>query len=226
MLSQCVTQAALTTTVMAPETFDKTLVLKYLGLPGDYSPAPELDPIGFLNRHLFQLPPNIVQHFGSITTPKQRTLLVQIRNRRFRYVNNCPPELRFVVARNSWPDLWQGRGRSGIEVGKDERLWAQNEFLEGAQQHVGKLGNLLGDYEEEREVERVRNLRLSQTNDFLPEEEDSEDEEEEEENKNIKPPEQDTDEQVKTLFERRIRERFIYGLLDVGRKIGKKASKI
>ena len=203
---------------MALETFDKSLVLKYLGLPGDYSPAPEVDPIEFLNRHLFQLPPNIVRHFGSITTPKQRTLLVPIRNRRFRYVNSCPPELRFVVARNSWPELWQGRERSGIEEGKEERLWAQNEFLQGVQQHVGNLGSLLGDYEEEREAERVRNLRRSkmfaEEDDFVPEEEGSDEEE------YIN--EQETDEQVKTLFERRIRERFIYGLLDVGRKIGRK----
>lgn len=202
--------------------FDKNLVLKYLGLPEDYSPAPELDPIAFLNHHLFQLPPNVLRHFNYITTPKQRTLLVPIRNRRFRYVNSCPPELRFAVARNSWPELWQGRGRSGVEEGNEERLWAQKEFLDGAQQHVGKLGNLLGDYEEEREAERVRNLRQSRTlplkDDFVPEEEDSS-ESEQEEIKNVQPPEQETDEQVRTLFERRIRERFIYGLLEVGRKI-------
>jgi len=203
---------------MALEIFDKSLMLKYLGLPGDYSPAPEVDPIGFLNRHLFQLPPNIVRHFSIITTPKQRTLLVPIRNRRFQYANSSPPELRIVVARNSWPELWQGRERSGIEEGKEERLWAKNEFLEGAQQHVGKLGSLLGDYEEERESGRVRNLRRGrEQDDFVSEEEDSDDEENENEN-NIQPPEQETDEQMKTLFERRIRERFIYGLLDVGRK--------
>jgi hypothetical protein len=131
-----------------------------------------------------------------------------------------------VVARNSWPGLWQGRERSGIEEGKEERLWAQNEFLGGAQQHVGQLHNLLGGYEEEREAERVRNLRrrrIGEDDAFVPEEEDSEDEDEG--NKNMQPPEQETDEQVKDLFERRIRERFIYGLLDVGRKIGKQTVK-
>jgi hypothetical protein len=205
------------------ETFDNSLVLKYLGLPVDYSPAPEVDPIAFLNQHLFQLPPNIVRQFSYITNPKQRTLLVPIRNRRFRYVNSCPPELRFAVARNSWPELWQGRERRGMEEGNEERSWAQNEFLDGAQQHVGKLGNLLGDYEEEREAERVRNLRLGRSrmlaeDGFVVEEEDDDDDEEEE-NNNVQSPGQETDEQVKTLFERRIRERFIYGLLEVGRKI-------
>lgn len=200
---------------MSSEAFDKSLVLKYLGLPGDYSPPPEDDPIGFLNKHLSQLPPNILRHFSYITTPKQRTLLVPIRNRRFRYVNSCPPELRFVVARNSWPELWQGRERRGMEEGNEERLWAQSEFLDGALQHVGKLANLLGDYEEEREAERVRSLRrraMSDDSSFVPEE----DSEDEEESKNI----EETDEQIRALFERRIRERFIYGLLEVGREIG------
>ena len=77
-------------------TFDKVPALKYLGLPEDYSPAPDSDPIAFLNLHLSQLPPNILQLFSDITTHKQRTSLVSIRNRRLRYVNTCPPELRFV----------------------------------------------------------------------------------------------------------------------------------
>lgn len=197
---------------MSLEAFDKSLILKYLGLPGDYSPAPEDDPIAFLNQHLSQLPPNILRHFSYITTPKQRTLLVPIRNRRFRYVSGSPPELRFVVARNSWPELWDGRERRGKEEGNEERLWAQGEFLDGALQHVGKLGNLLGDYEEEREAERVRSLRrraVSDDNSFAREED-------EEESKNT----EEIDEQNRTSFERRIRERFIYGLLEVGRKIG------
>jgi hypothetical protein len=206
---------------MALETFDKSLVLKYLGLPADYSPAPEIDPIAFLSQHLFQLPPNILRHFGYITTPKQRTLLVPIRNRRFQYVNRCPAELRFAVARNSWPELWQGRERRGIEEGNEERSWAQNEFLEGAQQHIGKLGDLLGDYEAEREAERVRDLRRSRTEEIEEVEEDSDDDFEEQ-NQNTQ---QETDEQVRILFERRIRERFIYGLLDVGRKTRKELLK-
>jgi len=196
-------------------TFDKVPALKYLGLPEDYSPAPDTDPIAFLNLHLAQLPPNISQLFSFITTHKQRTSLVSIRNRRLRYVNSCPPELRFVNARNTWPELWQGRERRGVEQGNEEREWAKDNFLEGAQQHVGKLGSLLGGYEEEREAERVRNLRhakmIDDDDDFVPEEDT--DGESDDEPANTHEPE--TDEEAKGLFERRIRERFIYGLLDV-----------
>ncbi len=194
--------------------FDKGPVLKYLGLSLESAPAPDTDPIAFLNLHLAQLPPNILQQFSSITTPKQRTSIVPIRNRRLQYVKNYPPELRFATARDTWPELWQGGERRGVEEGDEERRWAQHDFLEGARQHVGKLGDLLGNYEEEREAERVRNLRrsiMSDENDFVPEEDSDEDEE-----GPAYIPEQDTLEETKTLFERRIRERFIYGQLEVG----------
>lgn len=194
--------------------FDKGPVLKYLGLSLDFAPAPDTDPIAFLNLHLAQLPPDILQQFSLITTPKQRTSIIPIRNRRLRYVNTCPRELGFAIARNTWPELWQGRERSGVEEGDEERRWVQQNFLGGERQHVGKLGNLLGDYEEEREAERVRNLRRSRMpseDEFVPEEDSDDDGE-----GPTYIQEQETIEEAKTLFERRIRERFIYGLLEVG----------
>lgn len=87
-------------------------------------------------------------------------------------------------------------------------------FLDGAEQQVGNLGKLLGEFEEEREAERVRAIRRMQVNDeFVPEEEDSDSEEEDEALDVQEIDESSEDAQI--LFERRIKERFIYGLLEV-----------
>ena len=53
----------------------------------------------------------------------------------------------------------------------------------GQTKHIGKLGSLLGDYEEEREAERVRTMRrerareMERESDLIPEEDDDSDEE-------------------------------------------------
>ncbi|KAL9712966.1 hypothetical protein Ac2012v2_004207 [Leucoagaricus gongylophorus] len=186
--------------------FDHKIALAYLGLPLDYEPSPTTSTIQFLRKHLSQLPPNIVCKFSSITTPKVRTTLTPIRNRRLRYVNTHPSELDFVSARHRWPELWEGRERRGAEEGLEEKRWVWEEFLKGEEKHVGKLASLLGGYEEEREAERIRAVRreLAETT-TTPEEEvetESEDAGEEE-----------SEEEKRRSFERIIRERFIYGLL-------------
>ncbi|CAA7260051.1 unnamed protein product [Cyclocybe aegerita] len=187
-------------------TFDKTLSLKYLGLPHDYSPSPETDPVAFLIRHLSHLPPNILHHYSQITTPKQRTNIPSIRNRRLQYTRKNPSELRFESAMKTWPNLWGKRERGD---GQEEKAWGQNEFLQGRKQHVGKLGSLLGEYEEEREAQRTRDLwRAPAEDDLVPEEDTDSDDE------GPSMPEQETEDEARTWFERRIRERFIYGLLD------------
>ena len=197
----------------APE-FDKLPSLKYLGLPEDHTHAPDTDPIAFLSQYLHHLPPHILSHYSYITTPKQRTTIPTIRNRRLQYANKNPPELSFEQGKKTWPELWQGRERRGVEEGKEEKAWAEKEFLQGKEKHIGKLGNLLAEYEEEREAERVRNIRRAnamQEDDFVPEEDTDSDEEEEP----APEPEPESEEQARAAFERRIRERFIYGLLDV-----------
>lgn len=79
--------------------------------------------------------------------------------------------------------------------------------------HVGKLGMLLGGYEEERESERVRSIRRAQAEalESLPEEDESSDEDGEEQPLE----EEESSEDVQSWFIRRIREQFIYGLLEV-----------
>ncbi|KAI0921694.1 hypothetical protein AcW2_006585 [Taiwanofungus camphoratus] len=185
-------------------------LLSYLDLAEDYQPSPDTQPIDFLFRHFRQLPPHLLSYFSTTTTPKQRSLLPSIRNRRLRYAQSNPPELNFTSAKTTWPTLWPGREPLGREQGEDERTWVEKFFMGSLKPHVGKLGMLLGGYEEERESERVRILRRQQAEllDSLPEE-DSESSEEEPQVE-----EEELFEDTQALFMRRIREHFIYGLLE------------
>jgi hypothetical protein len=199
--------------------FPQSETLAYLGLPATYSPAPHGDPILFLRMHLHQLPPHLQVHFSTLTTPKQRTLIPTIRNRRLKYTLSAPPELQFSVARNTWPELWVGRERPGVEEGREEKEWVGKGFLEGGRVHVGKLGNLLREYEEERGAQRVRELRrerMAATSgeeaDFVPEEDTDSDQDEIPASTEV----EESPEEARASFERLIRERFIYGLLEVG----------
>ncbi|KAA1466769.1 hypothetical protein DENSPDRAFT_52567 [Dentipellis sp. KUC8613] len=195
------------------DALDAKPILSFLGLPNDYSPSPADAPIEFLNQHLFQLPPDILRRFSAVTTPRQRTVIAHVRNRRFKYAHSDPLELQFVSARREWPELWEGRERRGQEEGREEKEWVEKEFLGGSvRSHVGKLGALLGDYEEEREGERVRMARREQVmhEEFVPEEDESSDEDEEPVPDAAEP---ESTEEAQTLFQRRIRERFIYGQL-------------
>lgn len=198
---------------MATLTFDQTPILSYLGLGQDYTPSPQRDPIEFLIKHLSQLPPHLLAHFSRITNPKQRTTIPAIRNRRLKYVSSHPPDLSYLEARETWPNLWEGRERRGVEEGQDEKRWAETGFLEGSTKHVGKLGSLLGGYAEERGAERARIMRrerVAEVEVFVPEEDEDSDEE------IIPEVLQDTrtDAEIKESFERLVNERFIYGLLE------------
>ena len=111
--------------------------------------------------------------------------------------------------------LWEGRERRGVEEGREEREWAEGVgFLRGSEKHVGKLGELLGEYEEEREAERVRIMRREQMAEevFLPEEDSDSDED-------IKMDKDGGEDDAMELFERVVREWFIYGHLDVSPSI-------
>jgi hypothetical protein len=192
--------------------FDSNTVLTYLGLPLDYDPSPALAPIPFLTKHLRQLPPNILHWFSSITTPQQRTAVLLIRNRRFNFAQSNPPEFHFPAAMQRWPTLSEEPKRIGQEEAREEKEWAETTFLGGkSQAYVGKLGTLLGGYEEERHLERQRQAKRSRLDDFLPEVDESSDEEEE----GSGPGTPESAQALRELFLRRVRERFIYGHLEV-----------
>ena len=196
-------------------------ILKYLGLPPDYQPNPESDPIRFLSQNIRIIPKHFAQTFIQSTTPKQRTVIPAIRNRRTKFTQSNPTELSFESAKREWPLLWTGSDssepggpRRGRAEGLEEKNWAEHEFLGGAKQHVGKLGALLGDYEEERTAERFRTERRQREAEepFIPEEDEDTSGEED---LAPAPPEEEPPGEARLAFERLIRERFIYGLLDV-----------
>ncbi|KAJ8523537.1 hypothetical protein ONZ45_g112 [Pleurotus djamor] len=191
-------------------------LLTYLALPAEYQPSPQHEPIDFLNKHITQLPPHLLVHFSQFTSPKQRTVIPRIRNRRLKYSESDPPEFRFESARNTWAGLWEGQDHRVLfhNSGEDEKAWVKKEFMHGSTQHVGKLGALLSGYEEERQADHVRALRRQRprVDEFVPEE----DEDDSDDEVNLPPRVEDTEtpEQAKTSFLRLLKERFIYGLLD------------
>ncbi|EPQ59073.1 hypothetical protein GLOTRDRAFT_113884 [Gloeophyllum trabeum ATCC 11539] len=195
-----------------------SLFLPYLGLQSEYEPSPTKEPVLFLNHHIRELPPDLARRFSSIISPKQRTAITTIRNRRTKYSQSSPPELRFANAKKQWPMLWGRGGRSGQDEGKEEKEWAEKEFLGGRKQEVGKLGKLLAEYEEERESERVRATRREYA--MTVQEEGEEEEEEEEDSDEVDSgafrglPEEETEEEAKATFDRRVKELFIYGMLE------------
>lgn len=194
--------------------FDEGPILKYLGLPPSYEPSPRAEPVAFLRKHVRELPPHLLTLFSSITTPKERTTVPAIRNRRLKYTESNPSELSLANAKSTWAALWEGRERPGQEQGKEEKDWAEKEFLGGdGQQQVGKLGNLLADYEEERESERVRTIRRQRAEyiDSLPEDDEESDDEEDE----LPIPRELTPAENEEYFLRTVKERFIYGFLEV-----------
>lgn len=191
-------------------------VLQYLGLPPHSEPNPDTNPIQFLSQNIRLLPANLLLKFSETTTPKDRTAISAIRNRRFKYSESNPQELRFDSAVSEWPTLWKGTERRGQAEGRDEKKWAEKEFMGGTvKQHVGQLGRLLAEYEEDREAERFRTERRSQAaaEPFVPEEDDESDDEEEA--LPVREEEPESPEQARASFERLIREKFIYGLLEV-----------
>lgn len=191
--------------------------LKYLGLPLDYTPSPEKSPVEFLSLHIRQLPEHLGLYFRDLISPQQRTKLAAIRNRRQRYTvsDQGRTELGFDQAQSRWPALLEIRlPRPGRLQGEEERSWADHQFLDGRKVEIGKLGGLLRDFEEEREAERIREQYRARaayeaSRPQIPEEDDDSDEEEDTAG------DDDSPEQQRAGFERLIRERFIYGMLEV-----------
>lgn len=107
----------------------------------------------------------------------------------------------------------------GLTEGEEEKEWAQTGFLEGSSKHVGNLGKLLGEYEEERKAEHARVARRQAADDaFVPEEEeDDDDDDDSETDMNVANPANDdapeTEEEQRARFLQKVKELFIYGML-------------
>lgn len=221
--------------------------LKYLGLPEDYSPSPSTQPVEFLKLHLAVLPLQVLEPFSTVLTPRQRTAIPLIRNRRTRYaLEGESKELGWEEGRLLEPLLWDNMTssyssrsapsapRPGIDAGQDEREWAEKSFIgykgaastsqsnSGPQKgYVGRLGELLAEYEEEREAEHLRSVRRERIAAAMAEQEnaeefDSDSSDDEDELPNPSGLEEhESIEEVRRSFERILRERFIDGLLPV-----------
>lgn len=189
-------------------------ILSYLQLPPDYSPSPTTEPISFLTKHIHQLPSHLLQLFSATTTPQQRTAVLVIRNRRSNFALSDPPTLRVIPARQRWPELWEAPGELGHEQRREEREWAETAFLGGKRKpFVGKLGALLGEYEEARQMERARRARYAHQENFVPEVDESTGSGDDQASPELEVPE--STQAIQELFLRRVRERFIYGQLEV-----------
>ena len=211
--------------------------LRYLDLPDDYEPSPIGAPFAFLQQNLHQLPHHLAVQFSSSVPSHERTKLPLVRNRRLQYIASTPGQkaISFPRARARWPMLWEASGTARDDSSKpgdfyaaEEREWAKADFLGGQATQVGKLGSLLSEYEAERDADRARQLRRDHSirQAMMPqlgeEEEDTDDDEEQESEAaaavaNATEDAKETVQQHREAFERLVRERLIYGNLEVRR---------
>jgi len=218
---------------------DLAAIRTYLDLPSEtLLPA---DPLDLLSTYLHILPRPLLEPLTSITTPRERARLRPIKARRLMYASAVPPPafLSADAGRLRWPLLWERMGGSSIpptapsrEV-QEEESWVRDRFLGGLQpqddstgetkevtQHVKKLGGLLRGFEEERELEHVRERRkVERQLDEVGEEFDSESDEEDGAggrigNARIGPRvvEDEDQEGVARAFEKKLVELFVDGL--------------
>ena len=158
-----------------------------------------------------------------------------------------PQELKWDSGRALEPLLWENMNasalptasappRPGVEAGVQEREWAERHFVgyhsvpsrsgSAAEQttqkgYVGRLGELLAGYEEEREAERLRVTRRERIAAFASERDTEEEFDTDSSDDEITrypssaAPEAESPEEMRSSFERLLRERFIDGFLPV-----------
>lgn len=144
-------------------------------------------------------------------------------------MQSAPGEYTFEGARKRFPDLWEsialasGHSSPRVDVrsaardgAEDEKRWAEREFLGGTRGQVGRLGTLLSGYEERRVAEQEREERRERVKSREIERETQEEFEESSDGEVIdSPPDPEDLAQARETFTRLVKERFIYGLLEV-----------
>lgn len=220
---------------------DHERIRKYLDLAPDVLlPA---DPLEILSEYLHLLPRSLLEPFAELTTPRERARLRPIKARRLMYASTTPPPafLSADAGRTRWPLLWERMGGSSLpppsRAVQEEETWVRDRFLGGelavegdgdskeVRQHVKKLGGLLRGFEEEREMETMRERkRVERGLDEVGEEFDSESDEEDGVGGRIGNArigagpgvvEGEDQEEVARAFEKKLVELFVDGL-DVG----------
>jgi len=130
-------------------------------------------------------------------------------------VQSDPPALRFISARQRWPTQWEEPEEFGHDQsrGREEKEWAETAFLGGEHKpFVGKLGTLLGEYEQQRQIESAHLGRHAHHDVFVPEDESTDSNDDQD---SLEPEVPESTQAVQDSFLRRVRERLIYGLLEV-----------
>ncbi|CAE6523255.1 unnamed protein product [Rhizoctonia solani] len=215
--------------------FDGGPILRYLALDSDYKPSPDDSPIEFLKQHMSQLPPHLLVLFNAHTkaTPRARSSIPTIRNRRCAYAATEPKSLDPDVLSKTDPGVWDlvnSERAQALTIRRptvidedeaeiEERDWATNQFQDGNKMHIGKIGELLAELEGERRRERERAVRRqalvarTREEETLQEEEESSDDDQDDEERvlaglvRLRPDPAEED------IRRTICERFISGLL-------------
>lgn len=217
---------------LQPDDIDR--IRSYLELSDDVQ-LPH-DPLQILADHVDTLPRSLLQPFAELTTPRDRAKIRAIKSRRVMHASTVPPPafLSADAGRLRWPLLWERMGGSSLpppsQALREEEKWVREKFQGGEQegangevhQHVKKLGGLLRDFEEEREMENVRERkRVERRMDEDGEEFDSESDEEDDSNlgeakggagKGQRVVEDEDQEGVARAFEKKLVELFVDGL--------------
>ncbi|WRT64892.1 uncharacterized protein IL334_001829 [Kwoniella shivajii] len=204
-------------------------ILSYLDLPmSDNLPQ---TPLEFLNKHLANLPPSLLEYFDFIT-PKQLTSIPAVKHRRLIYATSTPRPslLSCSEGRLRWPLLWERLGGDPLaqSIGVvEEEDWANKGFMSDVEssQQVKKLGGFLRILEEEREAEHVREAkRMERRLDNQGEEFDEESDEEDADTtaadigtnhmtvQQERPKINENQGEVEELFEKRLLEIFLDGM--------------
>ncbi|KAK4689813.1 hypothetical protein P7C73_g300, partial [Tremellales sp. Uapishka_1] len=198
---------------LPPDILDS--ILSYLSLPPSSTlPSP---PLTFLSTHIAQLPLPLLQPFSALLSPRQRAVIPTIKSRRLLFSATSPSILSARKGRLRWPLLWESLGGSGIPDpsgnDEDEEAFGRDLFMEGENQHVKKLGGLLREYEEEREMESVRERRRVERRLMEEGEEfDESDDESPVESSQARPVGGGDQEAIGKVFEKRLLELFVDGL--------------
>lgn len=196
---------------------DLQKIQTYLALPpGPSLPSP---PLQFLTDHLPLLPPSLALLLSKPTTPQGRTTIAQIRNRRYRWASQTPPPpaLRVSRGRDRHPLLFDRIVGSGVDIrdeeGEEEEEWGRTRAVLGGGATIGKFGELMKGFEEEREGERRRAVRKEEARREreTAEEFESDSDEDEQEHRVDSFWGAEVEERVR-VFERILRERWLDGL--------------
>ena len=216
---------------------DLERIRSYLDLPAETTFS--ADPLELLLTYLQILPRPLLEPLAELTTPRQRARLRPIKSRRLMHTSSTPTPafLSADAGRLRWPLLWERMGGSSIPTAasagmQEEETWVKDRFLGGlvepssgvddkeVTQHVKKLGGLLRGFEEEREMEHVRERkRVERQLDQEGEEFDSESDEEDGVGGRIgnarigpRPVEIEDQDEVARAFEKKLVELFVDGL--------------